>query len=200
MVMPEILGVATIKSTRVERRKTYNVQKTENFWISTGDVTKYHCDEKSYNPPAGYFIDMDTLKDVKNKTQGHYNNRFLKKSSSGFTYKACAKSKVSVGWRGPKKKNGIIDVTVIWKEFREEDIRSDNTDINTTIKFNKDFEKLFDRNTDTISIEIAMFNGRQVIFTDNHRDQFFDINWNAGTKQLVIKPLGIDDIKKLHTF
>ena len=127
--------------------------------------------------------------------RGGHNWKYLGKSPAGFSLELCAKSQI----RKLKKRTGEMHVNLTWKEYVLDDVVSPKSSIESepVLKWNSGRVVEFPDNAHAISSKIRFFDGTEIALTGSYSNEYIDVLWNAGTKQLQIntkKPSSIEEI------
>lgn len=224
MTLPEVVAKVTVVATTVSEARVYEgKERYKQFGYSTGDQTKRKC--RTFNQGAhapGWFIDTDSVVSrsrlvscpFPNKgflaalasahcPNGKYNEpaqfgrngsaTIRSKSPSGFSVEACAKGYID----GFSTKAGERRINVFWKEYRLEQKRSSEAPVSEEIAWGKSADWQFPLSTEAVRVEIESFDGTTYVASGNDGGKFFEIDYNAGTKQLIVRakqPIDIADL------
>jgi len=226
MTLPKIVAQVEVSSTRLEETRVFEANERYNqFGYSTGDQTRRKCRKFTQSPHApNWFIDVDSIvsrsvsRDCPANLSsflsvgmfatcpqtGKYNEpaqfgrngsaSIREKTATGFVVEACAKGYMS----GLTPKSGERRINVFWREYKLEDARVDNPSNNGDLEWGRFLEWQYPLKTEAVSVSVRTFDGRVLPFTGNGSDKFISVDWNAGTKQLVIRAKQPSDVQDLN--
>jgi hypothetical protein len=190
MVLPSKLGSAKISIIYSGNKKIQTKDRSSKFWVSTGDLTKYKCDKKSYKPQSGFLIDLESLKVTVDKKQASTKYGFKSKSSNAFEFQACAKSELSLF----NKKNGIIGCTIKWQEYNIDDSDENVDKYEYDIYFGKMItHKLNRESVGKVILDIVLFNGEKFKYELPTNNLYINAIWNKDNENITIIPLDKKD-------
>ncbi|WP_131541671.1 hypothetical protein [Sulfitobacter indolifex] len=206
-------------TTVAEERVYENRERYRQFGFSSGDQTKWNSRTFTQGPHApGWFIDTDSVISrsrivpcpvssflaVSQCPNGKYNEpaQFGRNGDAsiqsplptGFSVKIRAKGYV----KNFSTKAGERRINVFWKEFKLEKQRSNEAPVSQEIAWGKSTDWQFPLSTEAVRIEIASFDGTTYVASGNDGGNFFEIDYNAGTKQLIVRAKQPTDIADLN--
>ena len=225
MTLPEVVARVTVVATTVSEERVYEgKERYKQFGYSTGDQTKRKCRTFNQGPHApGWFIDTDSVVSRSRLVScpfpntgllaalakahcpnGKYNEpaqfgrngsaTIRSKSPTGFSVEACAKGYI----KGFSTKAGERRINIFWKEYKLEQQRSSQAPVSQEIAWGKSTDWQFPLDSEAVRIEIESFDGTTYVASGNDGGKFFEIDYNAGTKQLIVRAKLPTDIADLN--
>lgn len=185
MVGPTSLGsyeLVAIHQESVERTQS----KSANYSHSSGDAS-WNC--KGFNQGPS-----ETGRSMRNialtvTTNGRASKHDLRsQSSQGYSVEICAKRWVDgpslskpAGDTGP----GWRHVRMDWQEVWTEKVTKTTTSTGN-LEWGKDVPLTMPSSTQSFTLKIKSFDGREMVFTGSGRKSLFDVQYNLAGKQVVI--------------
>lgn len=190
LILPLQLAKVQASYNTINLQKVYsNKPFSRTFSVSTGSLVETKCNTNSQGAHAPlYFIDLKTLREIKVNRKGESKRKIVNQSPAGFSVETCAKALMHTVF---KKKDGLMRVTMGWKEYKNEDVVGKDVHIkfnNENLQWNTQIEKKFPKDTHTITLKVDYFDGTSAIVNGSYQDKYIKASWNNSTKHLVIRP------------
>jgi hypothetical protein len=197
MVLAQQVASVDVAYNERTEQKIYDdpaKERSREFSYSSGDLTKMNYTAISQAPHApGYFIDVDSINVSGGTERGRGHFELQNVTSGGFSAYLGAQSVIRGGRRiynPPRKEDGYVSRTVKWREYRVDDVTTPYTNLQSTV-LDWGASPVLDTLPSTsyaIAVKMSYFDGSHKTFVGNDGDQYVDVKWNDGTKQLLITP------------
>lgn len=225
MTLPEIVAQVSVVATTITEARVYeNKEGYKQFGYSTGDQTRWKCRTFNQGPHApGWFIDTDSIVSRSRQVPCPFPNTGIlaalaraqcpngiytepaefgrngrasirSKTPTGYSVEVCAKGYI----KGLSTKAGERRINMFWKEYKMQQQRSSAAPVSEEIAWGKTADWQFPLNTEGVRVEINSFDGSNYVASGNDGGKFFQIDYNAGTKQLIVRAKQPRDIADLN--
>ena len=209
LLLPNRLGKAEIFTTNTESTRLSQMKEREFHFSHSGNSEQ--CDIQQQQPSMDFLINVDSIAPYErpNPRAGETirllgarivlpptlpsewgrggNWRIESKAPHGFAVRICAKR-----WYGPGLDSGpgFKHVYMRWEEFKivSNDVAGAAPFASRQLSWTSDEAVTLPANTKAIRVRVELFNGATKEATYSRLEEFFEIDYNSATKQLVLRP------------
>lgn len=183
-VLPAMAGEYSVEFFKDSiERYDFKDHQREFYFVGKNDSRDF-----PQPPKEGYFIDVDSIREVRqwgNSGKGWRCNPDRRRKD-GFIVT------ISVDDRGLGRGDANQHVEIAWKEFKERQVKLPNGTNSGQVFFGKEFSVDVPQGTVGISGNMKLFNGNNLVIVDGLTSQLCDIQWSKANSKLYFKPKAVN--------